>query len=156
MERFKTIFNDEKPLTVVVKLSILYVYGILAVPLVVFANTLGSAFLGNDSEFTKVTDRILEYHWVKSVCTRSFSGPYFPAFGLNMERYSVSLCIQSQCGKIRTSKTPNTDTFYAVYFPNILKILECMCKFNNWSFMAFSKQLFPIIKLETFKQTLPY
>ena len=30
------------------------------------------------------------------------SGPYFPAFGLNMERYEISLRIQSQCGKIRT------------------------------------------------------
>ena len=26
-------------------------------------------------------------HCVKSVCIRSFSGPYFPAFGLNTERY---------------------------------------------------------------------
>ena len=33
-----------------------------------------------------------------------FSGPYFPAFGLNTERYSVSLRIQSECGKIRTRK----------------------------------------------------
>ena len=32
-----------------------------------------------------------------------FSDPYFPAFGLNMERYFVSLLIQSECGKIRTS-----------------------------------------------------
>ena len=31
-----------------------------------------------------------------------------------MERYRVSLHIQSKCGKIRTSITPNTDTFYAV------------------------------------------
>ena len=30
------------------------------------------------------------------------SGPYFPAFGLNTERYSVSLCIQSEYKKIRT------------------------------------------------------
>ena len=30
------------------------------------------------------------------------SGPYFPAFGLNTERYFVSLRIQSECGKIRT------------------------------------------------------
>ena len=29
------------------------------------------------------------------------SGPYFPAFGLNTERYA-SLRIQSKCGKIRT------------------------------------------------------
>ena len=51
---------------------------------------------------------------VKSVRIRSFSGPYFPAFGLNTKRYSVSLRIQSECTKIRTRKTPNTDTFYAV------------------------------------------
>ena len=37
------------------------------------------------------------FHCVKSVPIRSFSGPYFPAFGLNMERYSVSLRIQSEC-----------------------------------------------------------
>ena len=51
---------------------------------------------------------------MKSVRIRSYSGPYFPAFGLNTERYSVSLHIQSKCGKIRTRITPNTDTFYAV------------------------------------------
>ena len=37
-----------------------------------------------------------------------FSGPYFATFALNTERYSVSLRIQSKCGKIRTS------TFHAV------------------------------------------
>ena len=39
---------------------------------------------------------------------------HFLAFGLNTERYKVSLRIQSECGKIRTRITPNTDTFYAV------------------------------------------
>ena len=29
--------------------------------------------------------------------------------------YGVSLRIQSECGKIRTRKTPNADNFYAVY-----------------------------------------
>ena len=33
-----------------------------------------------------------------------FSGLYFPAFGLNTERYGVSLRIQSECGKIQTRK----------------------------------------------------
>ena len=33
---------------------------------------------------------------------RSYSGQYFPAFGLNTERYFISLCIQSEYGKIRT------------------------------------------------------
>ena len=53
-------------------------------------------------------------HCVKGLRFRSFSGPYFPAFGLNTEIYSVNLRIQFVCGKIRTRKTPNTDTFYTV------------------------------------------
>ena len=32
------------------------------------------------------------------------SGLYFPAFGLNTEKYRVSLLIQSECEKIRTRK----------------------------------------------------
>ena len=43
-----------------------------------------------------------------------YSGRYFPAFGLNTERYGVSLRIQFECGKIQTRKTPNTNTFQAV------------------------------------------
>ena len=53
-------------------------------------------------------------HCVKSVHIRNYSGPYIPAFGLNMERYGVSLHIQSECGKIRTRITPNTDIFHAL------------------------------------------
>ena len=36
------------------------------------------------------------------------------AFGLNTERYEVYVSIQSECGKTRIRKTPNTDTFYSV------------------------------------------
>ena len=32
----------------------------------------------------------IDQHCVKSVRMRSYSGPNFPAFGLNTERYSVS------------------------------------------------------------------
>ena len=54
-----------------------------------------------------------------------FSGPYFPAFGLNEERDGVSLHIQSEWWKIRTRKTPNTDTSHAVeYSPIIPYITE--------------------------------
>ena len=41
-------------------------------------------------------------------------GPYFPALAMNMERYRTALCIQSECGKIRSRKTPNKGTFHAV------------------------------------------
>ena len=43
------------------------------------------------------------------------SVPHFPAFGLNAERYRVSLRIQSECGKMRTRITPNMDNFRAVF-----------------------------------------
>ena len=55
------------------------------------------------------------FHWVKIVLIWSYSGPHFSTFGLNTERYSVSLRIQSEFWKIRTRITPNTDTVYAVF-----------------------------------------
>ena len=58
--------------------------------------------------------QVRKQHWMKSVRIWSFCGSYFLAFGLNRERYCISLHIQSECGKIRTRKTPNTDTFYSV------------------------------------------
>ena len=51
---------------------------------------------------------------MKSVRIRSYSGLHFPVFKLNTERYSVSLCIQFECRKMRTKIIPNMDTFYAV------------------------------------------
>ena len=60
----------------------------------------------------------------KSVHIRSFFSPYFRVFELNLERYGVSLRIQSECGKIRTRKTPNTDTFHSgilTYFRSVSK-----------------------------------
>ena len=38
----------------------------------------------------------------------SYSGLYFPAFGLNTKRYGVSLCIRSEWWKMRTRITLNT------------------------------------------------
>ena len=57
----------------------------------------------------------------ESIRIRRFSGPYFSAFVLNTKRYGrtrpeceVAFRIQAECGKIRTRKTPNTDTSQAV------------------------------------------
>ena len=62
-------------------------------------------------------------HCMKSVRIWSYSGPHFSTFGLNTERYSVSLRIQSECGKMRTRVTPNTNTFLRSdwQLPGILK-----------------------------------
>ena len=61
--------------------------------------------------FIKLSN-ILDF--IKRVRIWSYSGPHFPAFGLNTERYGVSLRVQSKCGKIRTRVTANVDTFYVV------------------------------------------
>ena len=53
-------------------------------------------------------------HCTKNVRIQSYSGPYFPACGLNTERFGVSLCIQSKCGKMWIRITLDTDTFHAV------------------------------------------
>ena len=48
--------------------------------------------------FTKIATK----HCVKSVRARSYHGLYFPVFGLNTERYSVSFRTQSECGTLFT------------------------------------------------------
>ena len=50
-------------------------------------------------------------HCVKSVFIWSYSGPPFPAFGLNMERYSVPIRLQSECGEMQTILTPTQTIF---------------------------------------------
>ena len=69
-----------------------------------------------------------------------FLVPYFAAFVLNTERYGVSLRIWSECGQIRTRKTPTTDTFHAVnvtvvtedlIVPSDVKYL-CVCPMNKF------------------------
>ena len=53
-------------------------------------------------------------HCMKNVRIRRFSSQYFPVFVLSTEIYRVNLPIQSQCEKIWTRKTTNTDILYAV------------------------------------------
>ena len=69
---------------------------------------------------------------MKSACIWSYSGPHFLVFGLNTERYGVSVRIQSQCGKMWTRitlKVTFTDTFYAVeVFFFVDKDDECTTK----------------------------
>ena len=62
-------------------------------------------------------------HCVESIFIRSYSGPYFPGFGLNRERYSTSLRIQSEYGKMQIIITPNTDTFYAVIIKCLITVI---------------------------------
>ena len=52
----------------------------------------------------------------------------FGVFLVSISRhFRVNLRIQSECGKIRTEKTPNTDTFYALIVGNIYQKLKWFC-----------------------------
>ena len=63
---------------------------------------------------------------VRSGVKCPYSGPYFPAYGLKIERYRVLFRIQSKYGKMRARITPNTDTSYAVQVVqlNIVKVIK--------------------------------
>ena len=60
-----------------------------------------------DITFGKVSSE----HRVKSVRIQSYSGRHFSAFQQYTERYSVSLHIQSECGKTLTRITLKTNIF---------------------------------------------
>ena len=62
-------------------------------------------------------------HCMKSFRIGSFSGPRFPAFGLNTEKYTVYLRIYLKSGEMRTRTTPITDAFNTVRL--ICKICDC-------------------------------
>ena len=69
---------------------------------------------------------------MKSVRIQSYSGLPFPIFGLNTERYSVSLRIHSECGKIQIRITPNTGTFYAMNFLRARQVARINARFEGW------------------------
>ena len=71
--------------------------------------------------FNKVINTFL-CHRVKIVRIQSFSGQYFCALRLNAEFFEVNLGIQSECRKLWTRKTPNTDT-YVVCFTDLLQCI---------------------------------
>ena len=83
-------------------------------------------------------------NYVKSIRIWSYSRPYLPAFGLDTARYGVSLRIQSECRKIRTRITPNTDTFHAVSVMKLLRevtrtltsLYPSLTKYTNCLMMA--------------------
>ena len=63
-------------------------------------------------------------HYVKSVRIRSYSILHFPAFGLNTEKCSVSLSIQSECGKIRTRITTNRTLLRSIRSKKYIALLK--------------------------------
>ena len=68
--------------------------------------------------------------------SRSYSVPYFLAFGLNTERYVVSLCIQSECGKIRTR------IISAAFLKNFMNFSSSRSSFVSVKSQGYNVQLY--------------
>ena len=64
----------------------------------------------------------------------------FSALGLNMENYRINLHIQSECGKVWTRKTSNTDTFHAVCSLGF-KIVACQSQLLFFFYFLFNVDL---------------
>ena len=79
---------------------------------------------------------VAAFRCVKSVRIRSYSRQQFPEFGLNMERYKLSLRIQSEFGKMRTTITQNRDTFHAMFLVNgkLVDLSTCFWKIMSSRF----------------------
>ena len=88
---------------------------------------------GDDSYYTLYYSA--NFHCVKSVCVRSYSGPQFPAFGLNMERYTVSLNTYLWI-------TPNTDIFLRSVFFKLNKTHKLFKSFSVLKFPSLSIPMF--------------
>ena len=61
-----------------------------------------------------------ELHCVKSVRIRSFSGPYFSAFGLNTEIYGIDVSMSRKQDFVKNDK--QTDTIRSYRTKETLKI----------------------------------
>ena len=75
-----------------------------------------------------------------------FSGPCFPTFGLNTERYFVSIRVQSKCGKVQTTKNSVFGHFSrnvkSLFHFKIKYILSYDCvRLFSWSFFKNPREI---------------
>ena len=75
------------------------------------------------------------FHCMKSVHIRSFSGLYFPTFGLNTEGYGASLRFLSECEKIRTKKLRMQTLFTSVYF-----VFSTELQIGSWKALKYESE----------------
>ena len=77
-----------------------------------------------DERFQDVLHQFDPWHVLRKKCSNwelfwSAFFLHFLAFGLNTERYSASLCIQSECRKLQARIILNTNTFYAMMLEKV-------------------------------------
>ena len=85
----------------------------------------------------------LSTHCMKSVFIRSFSGPYFSVFGLNMERHSYLSVFSPNTGKYGPEKLQIRTIFTLWQSHNIYIVLDSMalCANSKGRFQIFFVQV---------------
>ena len=87
-------------------------------------------------------------HYVKRVYIWIYSGLYFPAFELSIERYSVCLRIQLECGKIQTRISPNMNTCHALTYTNYYHKTAAVIK--QVSLLIYQSSVLKVISVKKF------
>ena len=90
-------------------------------------------------------------HCVKSVQIWSFSGPYFPVFGLNTEIYSINLRMRSKYRKIRSRKNSVFGHFSCSDFAvNVSEVYSKLFQIAEMELLAKIVDSFQTTKMELF------
>ena len=102
-----------------------------------------------DLKFIEISPSVTECYTTKGKILRKKS--IFKDISLYFKlTCTVSFRIQSECGKIRTRKTPNTDTFHAVYSRSIpSKVFERVLNTSLILFNPFLVNVFRGCKMKT-------
>ena len=110
-------------------------------------------FLQINKCYSKDISRNCPFLYRMVLCEKClYSKLFWPVF------YSVSLRIQSECGKIRTRKTPKTDTFHKVWFfnfssdstpsqmiDNVLNMGQSIQEWTKWNLRRIAFKNFEVI-----------
>ena len=118
-------------------------------------------------DFYQIIFYVDKWHCAKCVRIRSYFGLHFPTLGLNTERYSVSLLIQSECGKMiprderygvsfgiqskcgkmRTRITPNTNVFHAVWHASLRLFFKTLLWIILQWFLTLNSNILELMKI---------
>ena len=97
-------------------------------------------------DFLKKQETIGDNHYVKRVHIRSFSGPYFPAFGLNTERYYYHSIFGQNAEKYGPEKLQ-----IRILFTQRNLCLKCLMNFNlllmDWNHFTLFKTILMVLSI---------
>ena len=87
-----------------------------------------------DGQFMRFVINLLASSNISIAINTAWRVFVFRVFLVRIFRHFSLSCIQSECGKIRTRKTPNRDTFYVVQLFRCTSVINIVTLHKKWSF----------------------